>query len=77
MTNNSLKTGPDELGYYGEGNAAMGGMAAGETLMPALHELNEGFEASIKDKDFLHEYAYYCKHYIGRLSPLYFCRKSY
>ena len=41
MTKNSLKTGPDELGYYGEGNAAMGGMAVGETLMPALHELNE------------------------------------
>ena len=53
MTKNSLKTGPDELGYYGEGNAAMGGMAVGETLMPALHELNEGFEAAIKDKNFL------------------------
>ena len=29
MTKNSLKTGPDELGYYGEGDAAMGGMAVG------------------------------------------------
>ena len=72
MTKNSLKTGPDELGYYGEGDTAMGGMAVGETLMPALHELNEGFKAAIKDKDFLDEYAYYCKHYIGRPSPLYF-----
>ena len=44
MTKNSLKTGPDELGYYGEGDAAMGGMAVGETLMPALHELSKGFE---------------------------------
>ena len=38
---NSLKNGPDELGYYGEGKKAMGGMASGETLMPVLHELNE------------------------------------
>ena len=35
MAKNSLKTGPDELGYYGEGASAMGGMAVGETLMPA------------------------------------------
>ena len=72
MTKNSLKTGPDELGYYGEGESAMGGMAVGETLMPALHELNNGFEDAIKDKDFLDEFAYYCKHYIGRPSPLYY-----
>ena len=72
MTKNSLKTGPDELGYYGEGDAAMGGMAVGETLMPALHELSKGFEEAIKDKEFLDEYAYYCKHYIGRPSPLYY-----
>ena len=53
MTKNSYKTGPDELGYYGEGNTAMGGMAVGETLMPALHELNQGFEEAIKDKEFV------------------------
>ena len=69
---NSLKNGPDELGYYGEGKNAMGGMASGETLMPVLHELNEGFKEAIKDKSFLDEYAYYCKHYIGRPSPLYY-----
>ena len=72
MTKNSLKTGPDELGYYGEGDAAMGGMAVGETLMPALHELSKGFEEAVKNQDFLDEYAYYCKHYIGRPSPLYY-----
>ena len=72
MTKNSLKTGPDELGYYGEGEKAMGGIAVGETLMPALHELSQGFEEAIKDKNFLDEYAYYCKHYIGRPSPLYY-----
>ncbi len=72
MTKNSLKTGPDELGYYGEGESAMGGIAVGETLMPALHELRQGFEEAIKDKNFLDEYAYYCKNYIGRPSPLYY-----
>ena len=72
MTKNSLKNGPDELGYYGEGESAMGGMAVGETLMPALHELNLAFEDAIKDKTFLDEFAYYCKHYIGRPSPLYY-----
>ena len=41
-------------------------------LMPALHELNQGFEEAIKDKEFLDEFDYYCKHYIGRPSPLYF-----
>ena len=50
MTKNSYKTGPDELGYYGEGDAAMGGMAVGETLMPVLHELSQGFEDAIKDR---------------------------
>ena len=69
---NSLKNGPDELGYYGEGKNAMGGMASGEILLPVLHELNKGFKEAIKDKSFLDEYAYYCKHYIGRPSPLYY-----
>ena len=55
MTKNSLKNGPDEFGYYGEGESAMGGMAVGETLMPVLHELNRGFEEAIKDKSFLHQ----------------------
>ena len=68
---NSLKNGPDELGYYGEGKNVMGGIK-GEILMPVLHELNEGFKEAFKDKSFLDEYAYYCKHYIGRPSPLYY-----
>ena len=34
-----LKQDHDELGYYGEGKNAMGGMAVGETRKPALHEL--------------------------------------
>ena len=41
-------------------------------LLSGHIELNKGFEDAIKDQDFLDEYAYYCKHYIGRPSPLYY-----
>ena len=47
---NSIKNGPDELGYYGEGENARGGYAVGETLMPILLELQKAFEDAIKDK---------------------------
>ena len=69
---NSIKNGPDELGYYGEGENARGGYAVGETLMPILLELQKAFEDAIKDKKFLDKFYYYCKHWIGRPSPLYF-----
>ena len=69
---NSLKNGPDELGYYGEGEKARGGFAAGEVLMPNLIELQKAFESAIKDQKFLDKFFYYCKHWIGRPSPLYF-----
>ena len=49
---NSLKQGPDDLGYYGEGKNARGGTAVGETLVPVLQELNEAFEDAIKDQSF-------------------------
>jgi|TARA_B100000959_G_scaffold286507_1_gene365476 tryptophan synthase beta chain len=69
---NSLKQGPDELGYYGIGKDARGGCAVGETLVPVLQELSEAFEDAIKDQSFLDKFHYYCKHYIGRPSPLYY-----
>ena len=46
---NSLKNGPDELGYYGEGEKARGGFASGETLMPILKNLQDAFEDAIKN----------------------------
>ena len=49
---NSLKQGPDELGYYGIGKDARGGCAVGETLVPVLQELSEAFEDAIKDQSF-------------------------
>ena len=68
---NSLKTGSDKDGYFGE----YGGIAAGENLMNNLEELKKAFEAAIKDKKFLDEFAYYCKHWIGRPSPIYFAER--
>ena len=65
---NSLKVGSDKDGYFGE----YGGIAAGENLMKNLEELKMAFEEAIKDKKFLDEFAYYCKHWIGRPSPIYF-----
>ena len=49
---NSLKTGSDKDGYFGE----YGGIAAGENLMNNLEELKKAFEAAIKDKKFLDEF---------------------
>ena len=69
---NSLRNGPDEMGYYGEGENARGGFAVGETLMPVLLDLKKAFEDAIKDKKFIDKFHYYCKHWIGRPSPLYF-----
>ena len=40
---NSLRQGPDELGYYGDGKNARGGSAVGETLVPFLQYLSESF----------------------------------
>ena len=53
---NSLRNGPDELGYYGEGELARGGFAVGETLMPILQDLQNAFEDAIKDKKFIEKF---------------------
>ncbi len=49
-----------------------GGRFAPETLMPALHELEEAYLASKKDKDFQRELLHLQQTYIGRPTPLYF-----
>ncbi len=52
-----------------------GGQFVAETLMPALHELTEAYEAAIKDEAFMAEYRYYLEDYVGRPSPLYFAQR--
>ena len=56
---------------YGE----FGGQYVSESLMNTLKELEVAFEDAIKDPEFIKEYEYYLKEYVGRENPLYFARK--
>lgn len=51
-----------------------GGQYVPESLMNPLKEMNEAFEAAIKDPEFMKEYRYYLTQYVGRPSPLYFAK---
>jgi tryptophan synthase beta chain len=59
---------PDEQGHFGP----FGGRFVPETLMPALHELEEAYQEARKDPEFHKELAYYLHNYAGRPTPLYF-----
>ena len=52
--------------YYGE----YGGQFVSEALMNTLHELEEAFHEACKDPEFMKEYHYYLKEYVGRETPL-------
>jgi len=58
---------PDKLGRFDE----YGGRFAPEVLMPALEELEKGFDKFRKNKEFLHELDYYLKEFAGRPTTLY------
>ncbi|MCX7784260.1 MAG: tryptophan synthase subunit beta, partial [Meiothermus sp.] len=58
---------PDARGRY----ADFGGRYVPETLMPALEELTEAYLHYKTDPEFLAEYEYYLREYVGRPSPLY------
>lgn len=57
--------------YYGE----FGGQFVSESLMNTLEELDEAFEAAIKDPEFMEQYHYYLRQYVGRETPLYFVER--
>ena len=61
---------PDSRGYYGD----YGGRYVPETLIPALHQLEETFRREIVKEDFLSELHYYLHEYAGRPTPLYHAR---
>ena len=54
--------------YYGP----YGGQYVAESLMKPLEELEAAFEEAIRDPEFIAEYNYYLKEYVGRETPLYF-----
>ena len=57
--------------YYGE----FGGQFVSESLMNTLDTLEKEFEKAIKDPEFIMDYNYYLKEYVGRENPLYFAEK--
>src|SRR3977135_196211 len=62
---------PDEQGHFGR----YGGVFVAETLVHALDELKRAYEACRKDPEFVAEFEYELKHYVGRPSPLYHAKR--
>ncbi len=61
----------NEKAYYGE----YGGQYVSESLMKSLEEIDREFEKAIHDPEFLAEYNYYLKQYVGRETPLYYAKR--
>ncbi|MCI0399165.1 MAG: tryptophan synthase subunit beta [Chloroflexi bacterium] len=66
-----LTTVPDERGKFGP----YGGQFVPETLMPALEELIQAYDAARQDRAFLAEFEHLLKSYVGRPSPLTHARR--
>ena len=68
---NSLRTGPDERGHFGQ----FGGRYVAETLMPLILDLERHYEAAKVDPAFAAQFDDLLEHYVGRPSPLYFAER--
>ncbi len=62
---------PDAKGHFGP----YGGVFVAETLMAALDELRQEYEAARHDPDFLAEFHHELRHYVGRPSPIYHAKR--
>ncbi|MBE0623428.1 MAG: tryptophan synthase subunit beta [Burkholderiales bacterium] len=62
---------PDSHGHFGP----YGGIFVAETLIPALDELRLAYEKYRGDPEFMAEFRYDLKHYVGRPSPVYHCKR--
>jgi tryptophan synthase beta chain len=62
---------PDGRGHFGP----YGGVFVAETLIHALDELRTEYDRLRQDPDFVAEFEYELKHYVGRPSPVYFARR--
>ncbi|HWK72163.1 tryptophan synthase subunit beta [Pollutimonas sp. M17] len=62
---------PDPDGHFGQ----YGGSFVAETLVHALDELRAAYDKYRDDADFLAEFAYELKHFVGRPSPVYHARR--
>ena len=62
---------PDAHGHFGP----YGGSFVAETLTHALDELRAAYERYRQDPEFLAEYRYELKHFVGRPSPVYHAKR--
>ena len=62
---------PDNSGHFGP----YGGIFVAETLMQALEQLRVNYEQIRTDPEFQAELAYELKHFVGRPSPIYHCKR--
>lgn len=62
---------PDDSGHFGP----YGGSFVSETLVHALDELKEAYARYRNDPDFIAEFEYELKHFVGRPSPVYYARR--
>ncbi|MBL8506054.1 MAG: tryptophan synthase subunit beta [Methylobacillus glycogenes] len=62
---------PDARGHFGP----YGGTFVAETLIEALEELRVMYERYRHDPEFLAEFAYDLKHFVGRPSPIYYAER--
>ena len=62
---------PDARGHFGP----YGGVFVAETLIGALDELKEAYAVARQDPQFVAEFEYELKHYVGRPSPVYHARR--
>src|SRR4051794_15675747 len=62
---------PDNRGHFG----TYGGVFVAETLIQALDELRDQYAHYRNDPEFVAEFAYELKHFVGRPSPIYHARR--
>ena len=62
---------PDQSGHFGP----YGGIFVAETLMQALEQLRLNYDQIRTDPTFQAELAYELKHFVGRPSPIYHCKR--
>ena len=62
---------PDARGHFGP----YGGVFVAETLSHALEELRDAYERYRRDPEFIAEFHYELKHYVGRPSPVYHAKR--
>ncbi len=62
---------PDARGHFGP----YGGVFVSETLIAALEQLRDAYAHYQKDPEFIAEFDYELKHYVGRPSPVYHARR--